>query len=318
METLILENERQAVVPCVATIGMFDGVHRGHRFVLGHIRDYAKAHHLNATVITFDRHPKEVVQTEWKPLLLTTFEERMRLLEGTGIDRCVVLPFTKEMARLSAHDFMVLMAERLGVKVLMTGYDNRFGHHSDETFDDYVRYGREIGIEVKGLLSANYQLSTANCQLYEVSSSMVRRLLKEGNVHEASEALTYPYGITGSVVKGEHIGTTLGFPTANLQPTNKRKLIPAPGVYAVRCVMDDGRSKTHKGMMNIGTRPTFGEHSQTLEVHILDYEGDLYGKEITVEFIERLRDERRFENEEELKRQLEEDALRVQSSEFRD
>ena len=318
METLVLGNEHHAVVPCVATIGMFDGVHRGHRFVLSQVCDYAKAHHLNATVITFDRHPREVVQTGWKPLLLTTFEERMRLLGETGIDRCVVLPFTKEMARLSAHDFMVLMAERLGVKVLMTGYDNRFGHHRDETFDDYVRYGREIGIEVKGLPSANYQLTATNCQLYEVSSSMVRRLLEGGNVHEASEALTYPYSITGTVVKGEHIGTTLGFPTANLQPTDKRKLIPAPGVYAVRCGMDDGRSKTHKGMMNIGTRPTFGEHSQTLEVHILDYEGDLYGKEITVEFIERLRDERRFENEEELKRQLEEDALRVQSLEFRD
>lgn len=311
METLVLGNEHHAVVPCVATIGMFDGVHRGHRFVLSQVCDYAKAHHLNATVITFDRHPREVVQTGWKPLLLTTFEERMRLLGETGIDRCVVLPFTKDMARLSAHDFMVLMAERLGVKVLMTGYDNRFGHHRDETFDDYVHYGREIGIEVRGLPSANYQLSTANCQLSEVSSSMIRRLLEEGNVHEASEALTYPYSITGTVVKGEHIGTTLGFPTANLQPTDKRKLIPAPGVYAVRCVMDDGRSKTHKGMMNIGTRPTFGEHSQTLEVHILDYEGDLYGKEITVEFIERLRDERRFENEEELKRQLEEDKRRI-------
>lgn len=312
METLVLGNEHHAVVPCVATIGMFDGVHRGHRFVLSQVCDYAKAHHLNATVITFDRHPREVVQTGWKPLLLTTFEERMRLLGETGIDRCVVLPFTKDMARLSAHDFMVLMAERLGVKVLMTGYDNRFGHHRDETFEDYVHYGREIGIEVRGLPSANYQLSTANCQLSEVSSSMIRRLLEEGNVHEAAEALTYPYSITGTVVKGEHIGTTLGFPTANLQPTDKRKLIPAPGVYAVRCVMDDGRSKTHKGMMNIGTRPTFGEHSQTLEVHILDYEGDLYGKEITVEFIERLRDERRFENEEELKRQLEEDKRRIE------
>ena len=124
-------------------------------------------------------------------------------------------------------------------------------------------------------------------------------------MHEAAEALTYPYSITGEVVKGEHIGTTLGFPTANLQPTDECKQIPAPGVYAVRC-------KTHKGMMNIGTRPTFGEHPQTLEVHILDYEGDLYGKEITVEFIERLRDERRFENEEELKRQLEEDKRRIE------
>ncbi len=305
METLVLGNEHHAVVPCVATIGMFDGVHRGHRFVLSQVCDYAKAHHLNATVITFDRHPREVVQTGWKPLLLTTFEERMRLLGETGIDRCVVLPFTKDIARLSAHDFMVLMAERLGVKVLMTGYDNRFGHHRDETFEDYVHYGREIGIEVRGLPSANYQLSTANCQLSEVSSSMIRRLLEEGNVHEAAEALTYPYSITGEVVKGEHIGTTLGFPTANLQPTDEYKQIPAPGVYAVRC-------KTHKGMMNIGTRPTFGEHPQTLEVHILDYKGDLYGKEITVEFIERLRDERRFENEEELKRQLEEDKRRIE------
>jgi riboflavin kinase/FMN adenylyltransferase len=304
MERLILEKGCCAIVPCVATIGMFDGVHRGHRFVLSQVCDYARAHHLNATVITFDRHPREVVQTGWKPLLLTTFEERMRLLGETGIDRCVVLPFTKDMARLSAHDFMVLMAERLGVKVLMTGYDNRFGHHRDETFEDYVHYGREIGIEVRGLPSANYQLSTANCQLSEVSSSMIRRLLEEGNVHEAAEALTYPYSITGEVVKGEHIGTTLGFPTANLQPTDECKQIPAPGVYAVRC-------KTHKGMMNIGTRPTFGEHPQTLEVHILDYEGDLYGKEITVEFIERLRDERRFENEEELKRQLEEDKRRI-------
>lgn len=304
METLVLGNEHHAVVPCVATIGMFDGVHRGHRFVLSQVCDYAKAHHLNATVITFDRHPREVVQTGWKPLLLTTFEERMRLLGETGIDRCVVLPFTKDIARLSAHDFMVLMAERLGVKVLMTGYDNRFGHHRDETFEDYVHYGREIGIEVRGLPSANYQLSTANCQLSEVSSSMIRRLLEEGNVHEAAEALTYPYSITGEVVKGEQIGTTLGFPTANLQPTDECKQIPAPGVYAVRC-------KTHKGMMNIGTRPTFGEHPQTLEVHILDYKGDLYGKEITVEFIERLRDERRFENEEELKRQLEEDKRRI-------
>ena len=313
METLVLGNEHHAVVPCIATIGMFDGVHRGHRFVLSQVCDYAKAHHLNATVITFDRHPREVVQTGWKPLLLTTFEERMRLLGETGIDRCVVLPFTKDMARLSAHDFMVLMAERLGVKVLMTGYDNRFGHHRNETFEDYVHYGREIGIEVRGLPSANYQLSTANCQLSEVSSSMIRRLLEEGNVHEAAEALTYPYSITGKVVKGEHIGTHLGFPTANLQVDNSHKIIPAPGVYAVQVYLSPLTSHPSplRGMMNIGTRPTFGEHPQTLEVHILDYKGDLYGKEITVEFIERLRDERRFENEEELKRQLEEDKRRI-------
>ncbi len=317
MKRLILERDGHDVIPCVATIGMFDGVHKGHRFVLSHVCDYAKAHGLASTVITFDKHPKEVVQTDWKPQLLTTFEERMRLLEETGIDRCVVLPFTQEMAMLSAHDFMRLMAERLGVKVLMTGYDNRFGHNRNDTFEDYMRYGEELGVKVKGLPSANCQLSTINYLLSEVSSSMVRRLLGEGKVHEVSNALTYPYSITGKVVKGEHIGTHLGYPTANLQMDNPHKMIPVAGVYAVRCVMNDGRSKILKGMMNIGTRPTFGEHTQTLEVHILDFEGDLYGQTITVSFIERLRDEQRFESEEELKRQLEEDANKVKSLELK-
>lgn len=313
MERLILEKGCHAIVACVATIGMFDGVHRGHRFVLHHVCDYAKAHGLASTVITFDRHPREVVHTDWQPQLLTTFEERMRRLEETGIDRCVILPFTKEMAAMSAHDFMSLMVSRLGVKVLMTGYDNRFGHDRHEGFEDYVRYGEEIGIKVRKLPLANCQLSSVNCHLSEVSSSVIRRFLEEGDVKKAAEALTYPYRITGEVVSGEHIGTTLGFPTANLQPVNSRKLVPAPGVYAVRCLMEDGRGKILKGMMNIGTRPTFGEHAQTMEVYILDYEGDLYGQTISVEFLERLRDERRFDSKEELMIQLEEDKRRVES-----
>ncbi|MBQ8152818.1 MAG: bifunctional riboflavin kinase/FAD synthetase [Prevotella sp.] len=311
MERLILERGGFAVVPCVATIGMFDGVHKGHRFVLSHVCDYAKEHGLASTVITFDKHPKEVVVTDWKPQLLTTFDERMRLLEETGIDRCVVLPFTQEMAAQSAYDFMRLMADRLGVKVLMTGYDNRFGHNRHDTFEDYVRYGEKIGIKVKGLPPAPSEERGG-----VVSSSMVRRLLGEGKVHEAADALTYSYRVTGKVVRGEHIGTHLGYPTANLQLTDESKLIPASGVYAVGVRVNGQWSmvKDYKGMMNIGTRPTFGEHAQTLEVHILDFKGDLYGKTITVAFIERLRDEQRFESEEELKRQLEEDKRRIEKS----
>ena len=308
METLILKGNEQQVIPCVATIGMFDGVHKGHRFVLSHICDYAKAHQQASMVITFDQHPREVVQTDWKPQLLTTFDERMRLLAETGIDYCVVLPFTKEMANLTARDFMQLMANQLGVKVLMTGYDNRFGHNRHDTFEDYVRYGEEIGMKVRSLPPAP---SIRKGSM--VSSSLVRNLLAEGNVSEAAECLSYPYRLTGKVVKGDHIGTTLGFPTANLQLNDPRKLIPASGVYAVRCLMEEGRRMMFVGMMNIGTRPTFGEHSQTLEVHILDYEGDLYGQEITVSFIERLREERQFDNEEELKAQLKKDANTVHS-----
>jgi riboflavin kinase/FMN adenylyltransferase len=312
METMILKGNERQIVPCVATIGMFDGVHKGHRFVLEHICEQAKARQLASMVITFDRHPREVVQTDWKPLLLTTFEERMKLLGETGVDYCIVLPFTKELAALSARDFMLLMQERLGVKVLMTGYDNRFGHHRHETFEDYVRYGEEIGMEVKGLSPCPSPKREGSM----VSSSLIRQLLAEGKVSEAMECLSYPYRLTGKVVKGDHIGTTLGFPTANLQVNDSRKLIPAPGVYAVTCKKSTTNSQRLLGMMNIGTRPTFGTHAQTLEVHLLDYEGDLYGKEITVSFIKRLREERRFDNEEELKTQLKEDADSVHSLEF--
>ncbi|MBP5409158.1 MAG: bifunctional riboflavin kinase/FAD synthetase [Prevotella sp.] len=309
---MILKGNERQIVPCVATIGMFDGVHKGHRFVLEHICEQAKARQLASMVITFDRHPREVVQTDWKPLLLTTFEERMKLLGETGVDYCVVLPFTKELAALSARDFMLLMQERLGVKVLMTGYDNRFGHHRHETFEDYVRYGEEIGMEVKGLSPCPSPKREGSM----VSSSLIRQLLAEGKVSEAMECLSYPYRLTGRVVKGDHIGTTLGFPTANLQVNDSRKLIPAPSVYAVTCKKSTTNSQRLLGMMNIGTRPTFGTHAQTLEVHLLDYEGDLYGKEITVNFIKRLREERRFDNEEELKTQLKEDADSVHSLEF--
>lgn len=312
METMILKGNERQIVPCVATIGMFDGVHKGHRFVLEHICEQAKARQLASMVITFDRHPREVVQTDWKPLLLTTFEERMKLLGETGVDYCIVLPFTKELAALSARDFMLLMQEQLSVKVLMTGYDNRFGHHRHETFEDYVRYGEEIGMEVKGLSPCPSHKRKGSM----VSSSLIRQLLAEGNVSEAMECLSYPYRLTGKVVKGDHIGTTLGFPTANLQVNDSRKLIPAPGVYAVTCKKSTTNSQRLLGMMNIGTRPTFGTHTQTLEVHLLDYEGDLYGKEITVNFIKRLREERRFDNEEELKTQLKEDADSVHSLEF--
>lgn len=316
----ILEgNGKQVMKPCVATIGMFDGVHKGHRFVLAHVCDYARKQGLQAMVITFDRHPREVVQTDWRPLLLTTYEERLRLLAETGIDYVKVLHFTSEMAGMSARDFMVMMKEQLGVKVLLMGYDNRFGHDRQETFEDYVRYGEDIGMEVKQLPSLG-QRSEVEGQGPEVSSSMVRRLLAEGAVKEAAECLGYPYSITGKVVKGEHIGTGLGYPTANLQPNDSRKMIPALGVYAVSVTVEGQRSEVegqrskdiYMGMMNIGTRPTFGVHPQTLEVHILDYEGDLYGKEITVSFIKRLREERCFDNKEELKTQLEEDRRRVE------
>lgn len=273
----------------VATIGMFDGVHRGHQFVLQRVIQTARERGLQPMVVTFDHSTR-------REQLLTTLDEKLTLIRQTGIERIEVLPFTAELKQLTAHQFMQqVLKERLNVKVLLTGYDNRFGHNRKEGFNDYVCYGHELGIEVLQLPAEG-----------QVSSSLIRQLLLKGQVAEAAEALGHPYKLKGRVEHGEHIGTRLGFPTANIVPDSAAQLIPAPGVYAVTC-------DTLKGIMNIGTRPTFGPHSQTLEVHLLHYDGNLYGQQLSVAFIHRLRDEQRFDSVEALQRQLQRDAQQAEA-----
>ena len=274
----------------VATIGMFDGVHRGHQFVLRQVVQTAREHELQSLVVTFD-----LSAFSTKPLL-TTLEQKRRLITAAGIDRVEVLTFNDELRQLTARQFMEeVLQKQLHVSILLVGYDNRFGHNRTEGFDDYVRYGQELGIEVQSLPPAPSQGKAA------VSSSMIRQLLQQGNVSEAATALGRPYSISGRVTHGEHIGTTMGFPTANLVPEDEHQLIPATGAYAVRC-------GAHQGMMNIGTRPTFGQHQQTLEVHLLGVSKDLYDQTLQVAFVERLRSERRFNSKEELQAQLAKDA----------
>lgn len=273
----------------VATIGMFDGVHRGHQFVLQCVIQTAREHGLQPMVVTFDHSVR-------REQLLTTLDEKLTLIRQTGIERIEVLPFTAELKQLTAHQFMQqVLKERLNVKVLLTGYDNRFGHNREEGFNDYIRYGHELGIEVLQLPAEG-----------QVSSSLIRQLLLKGQVAEAAEALGHPYKLKGRVEHGEHVGTRLGFPTANIVPDSAAQLIPAPGVYAVTC-------DALKGIMNIGTRPTFGPHSQTLEVHLLHYDGNLYGQQLSVAFIQRLRNEQRFDSVEALQRQLQRDALQAEA-----
>lgn len=273
----------------VATIGMFDGVHQGHQFVLQCVIQTARERGLQPMVVTFDHSTR-------REQLLTTLDEKLTLIRQTGIERIEVLPFTAELKQLTAHQFMQqVLKERLNVKVLLTGYDNRFGHNREEGFNDYVRYGHELGIEVLQLPAEG-----------QVSSSLIRQLLLKGQVAEAAEALGHPYKLKGRVEHGEHVGTRLGFPTANIVPDSAAQLIPAPGVYAVTC-------DALKGIMNIGTRPTFGPHSQTLEVHLLHYDGNLYGQQLSVAFIQRLRDEQRFDSVEALQRQLQRDAQQAEA-----
>ena len=361
----------------VATIGFFDGVHRGHRYLINKVMETAHAHAQQSMVITFDRHPREVLQSDYQPQMLTTLNTKLRLLHETGVDRVEVLHFTRQLAALSARQFMAqVLKERLGVTTLVIGYDHRFGHDRAEGFDDYVRYGKELGIEVVqsfeltihvdscSPVSAFSEASNASSEVsnvssevassveessskacsfagkfgMHVSSSAIRRLLKEGDVSRASLFLDRPHTITGCVTHGFAEGRKMGFPTANLDTTGYPLLIPANGVYGVwvkigcadavmgKCevpnldgwppempipIMDD-----HDGwlpaMLNIGTRPTFDGSTTTIEANIFDFNDDIYGQPMTIAFGLRVRNEQRFDSVEALEEQLHKDRKEVE------
>jgi len=285
----------------VATIGFFDGVHRGHCSLLSQVVRQAAQRNRQSTVVTFDIHPRQLVNPDFQPLLLTTLDEKLQLLSLQGIDRVAVLHFDEQMASLSARDFMsVVLSRQLNVDTLVLGYDSRFGHGRTAGFADYEAYGRSMGIDV---LRATPLLSDDGTP---VSSSLVRNLLLSGNIAQANDALGRRYSLTGNVVDGFHEGRRLGFPTANLALADRQRLVPGRGVYAVWAELA-GYSEPMPAMMNIGTRPTYNGSSQTLEVHIIGYEGDLYGQDVTVTFAERIRSEQPFDSPSALASQLQVD-----------
>lgn len=291
---------------CVATIGFFDGVHRGHQFLIRHLVETARQDGLASTVITFDEHPRKVLQSDYQPEMLSTLDSKLLLLSKTEVDNAVVLHFDRQMAALSAREFMQqVLHDHLNVKKLFIGYDHRFGHNRADTFDDYVRYGEEMGIEV--IKNEAFQIDGIN-----ISSSVIRSFLKEGEIEMANRCLGYPYTIIGKVVNGYHEGRKLGFPTANLDMSHFGQLIPAPGVYAVNARMENTVVWKH-GMMNIGTRPTFNGKGITLETHIFNFDGDIYNQLLLVSFVKRIRGERKFDGPEELALQLKEDEETVLS-----
>jgi len=291
--------------PQVATIGFFDGVHRGHRYLIDQMITVAKEAGMESTIITFDRHPRQVIHSDYLPQMLSTFEEKKALLENTPADHIEVLSFDEQLATLSAHDFMKqVLHEHFNVCKLVIGYDNRFGHNRSEGFEDYVRYGQELGIEVIQAMPFCKPNKEA------ISSSYIRACLLVGNVWGANEALGYAYSLTGRVTDGFHEGRKIGFPTANLNTDGIGKLVPAPGVYAVHVQLEN-EQHLRLAMMNIGTRPTFDGHSQTLEVHIFDFNCDIYGQQLRVVFDRRIRNEMKFSSPQELARQLEKDKEEV-------
>lgn len=286
-----------------ATIGFFDGVHRGHQFMIDSLTTMAHAQGRQSLVITFDRHPRQVVHADYVPQLITTTDEKLQLLHATAADRIEVLHFDAQMAQLSAYEFMrQVLHEKYGVAMLLTGYDNRFGHNRAEGFADYVRYGEEMGMEV-------LQNTPIDIDGLRVSSSLIRRLIVEGNITEASNCMGHPYSITGSVAHGFQEGRRIGFPTANIVSESAEKLVPGNGVYATRVSVEGG--EWMPAMLNIGTNPTFQRQQTTIEAHIIGFEGDIYGRKVRVEFGRKLRDEQRFESVEALQKQLEADKKEV-------
>ena len=301
MNKIYLDEKTTPGKPLVATIGFFDGVHRGHQFLIKQVCDEAKASGMESAVITFDEHPRKVLHQDYQPRLLSTLEEKLILLSRTGIGNAVVLHFDREMAGLSAHDFMEkVLHDRLNVKKLIIGYDNRFGHNRAKGFDDYVRMGHEMGIEV--IQSQAFSLDGVN-----VSSSYIRKLIEKGELELANKCLGYPYAIYGKVVSGYQEGRKLGFPTANLDLSGSGQLVPANGVYGVKVRLQDSM-QYRRGMMNIGTRPTFNGKNLSIEAYIFDFSGDIYGQTLVAAFIHRIRDEHKFDSAEELAEQMRNDA----------
>lgn len=295
-----LSSETRLLTPSAATIGCFDGVHRGHQMLVQMMVRQAQKRGLKPIAVTFDRLPRQLFDPDFHPQVLSTLDEKVTYLKELGVEEVVVLPFTHQLAALSAEAFMrEILRDQLSVQLLVTGYDHRFGHDRSEGFNDYVRYGQGLGIDV-----VRGDVAMMDDQM-AVSSTVIRQLLaEEGRVEAMPDVLTRRYMLSGRVVSGEHIGHELGFPTANLEPDCQEKLIPASGAYAVWAIVDDQRMPA---MMNIGTRPTFEGKRQTLEVHILADVGNLYGRKMTVEFVSRLRAEQRFDTREALIAQLEHD-----------
>lgn len=286
-----------------ATIGFFDGVHLGHRFLINELKETAKARNLPSAVITFPEHPRAVLHADYQPKLLNSFDEKLELLASTGVDYCIVLDFTVELSHLTAQEFITtVLAGKLHVEVLLIGYDHRFGHDRKDGFEQYVTYGAACGMDV-------VKASPFDDGQTAVSSSEIRKLLKECRVEEADKLLTYPYRLRGTIVNGYKVGRKLGFPTANIQVDEPFKIVPGIGVYAVRVYL---KGERYKGMLYVGDRPTLDNGSNiTLEVNILDFSGDIYNNEITVAFIYYVREDIKFGSLDELKKQLARDRETV-------
>lgn len=282
----------------MVTIGTFDGVHIGHRKILERIIHSAQELDCNSVVLTFFPHPRMVLQEGAEVKLLNTMEEKIALLDKIGIDNLIIHPFNKEFSRLTAEEFVKeILVDKLHVQKIIIGYDHRFGRNRTADINDLIHFGTAYGFEVE-------QISAQEINDNAVSSTKIRNAILEGNSTLAKAYLGYNYFFSGTVVKGKQLGRTIGFPTANIHMEEDYKLIPKNGVYVVKGTCNE---ESLFGMMNIGTRPTVAGKNQTIEVHFFDFDKDIYNQYITLEIVEFIRDEHKFESLDALKNQIQKD-----------
>jgi riboflavin kinase / FMN adenylyltransferase len=280
----------------VVTSGTFDGVHLGHQKIIRRIREIARSIEGETVLITFWPHPRLVLYpTEHHLRLLSTFEEKANLLRQFGIDHLITIPFTQEFSQMTSEEFIrKVLVEKIHTRKLVIGYDHRFGKNREGSFEYLQENGQEFGFELE-------EISRQDVDEIGVSSTKIRKALESGDIKTATNYLGRPYELNGLVVKGQQIGRSIGFPTANIHIPNDYKLIPHDGVYAVEVKV---QGTLYKAMLNIGNRPTVDGTRKTVEAHLFDFQGDLYNKLVTVFFREFIREEKKFESLEALKNQL--------------
>jgi riboflavin kinase/FMN adenylyltransferase len=289
-------NEFKPSRKTIVTLGTFDGVHLGHNVILDKICNTAKQENLESVLLTFFPHPRLIVSNDSEIKMLNTMAEKAKLLKQKGIQNFIIHPFDKLFSELSPREFVAqILVKQLNIQKIIIGYDHKFGKNRAADFNDLIAFGKEFGFEVE-------EISAKQVDEVAVSSTKIRNSLLEGNISLANAYLGYSYMLSGIVVKGNQLGRTIGFPTANIEVSENYKLIPKNGVYVVSAIVNN---QTIFGMMNIGIKPTLGDNVPTIEVHLLDFSEDIYCQEIQVNVIERLRDEQKFESFEALKSQLE-------------
>lgn len=286
----------------VVTIGTFDGVHIGHSAILKRLVETAKKEDLDSVVLTFFPHPRMVLQQHSEISLLNTIDERAQLLEKTGLEHLVIHQFTHAFSRLTALEYVRdILVNGLKAKKIIIGYDHRFGRNRTANIENLKEFGLTYGFEVE-------EISAKELDDVTISSTKIRNALNAGDIETANSYLGYNYMLTGEIEKGKALGRTINYPTANLKLKEKYKLIPKNGVYVVASIIE---GKKIFGITSIGTNPTVGGKKRTIETHFLNFNKDLYGKEITIEFLKHIRDEETFDSIEELRQEIEIDEKKA-------